>query len=63
MKRILLDAHVLLWWLGADPTLPDDAQAAIADQGNAVYVSAATAWEIWVRDARIPLYGVPILPA
>jgi len=49
--RLLLDTHALLWWLTSDPTLSGAASAAIADEGNAVYVSAATAWEISIKRA------------
>jgi PIN domain nuclease of toxin-antitoxin system len=48
--RLLLDTHVLLWWL-ADEPLRDDAKRAIADQHNEVFVSAATAWEISIKAA------------
>ena len=44
--RLLLDTHALLWWFTADPQLSARAAAAIADETNAVHVSAATAWEI-----------------
>jgi PIN domain nuclease of toxin-antitoxin system len=49
--RLLLDTHALLWWLADDPTLSGAARVAIADAANAVYVSAATAWEISIKRA------------
>jgi PIN domain nuclease of toxin-antitoxin system len=49
--RLLLDTHALLWWLTDDPTLSEPARAAIADHRNAIYVSAATAWEISIKRA------------
>jgi PIN domain nuclease of toxin-antitoxin system len=48
--RLLLDTHALLWWLADDP-LSDEATGCIADPGNAVAVSAASAWEISVKSA------------
>jgi PIN domain nuclease of toxin-antitoxin system len=48
---ILLDAHALLWWLADDPTLNDDARAAIAAPANDVLVSAGTVWEIEIKRA------------
>ena len=48
--RLLLDTHALLWWL-ADEGLTTPAQNAIADPGNLVLVSAATAWEIYIKKA------------
>lgn len=47
---LLLDTHVLLWWLGNDSTLSTEARNAIADPDNAVYVSAASAWEIAIKE-------------
>ncbi len=45
--KLLLDTHALLWWLAGDAVnLPQRARDAIGDDGNAVYVSAASAWEI-----------------
>lgn len=49
--RLLLDTHVLLWWLAGDPTLAADATSAIADPETVVYVSAASAWEIAIKQA------------
>jgi PIN domain nuclease of toxin-antitoxin system len=49
--ELLLDTHAFLWWLGDDPKLGVNARAAIADAANAVYVSAASAWEIAVKRA------------
>ncbi len=49
--RLLLDTHVLLWWLADDPSLGSEAKAAIAEPGSAVLVSAATAWEIAIKQA------------
>jgi len=39
--NLLLDTHVLLWWLDADPTLSEKAKSAIAEGNNLVFVSAA----------------------
>lgn len=49
--RLLLDAHSLLWWLANDPALSEEAANAIANPGSAVFVSAATAWEIAIKQA------------
>lgn len=43
---LLLDTHAFLWWNADDPALGPKARTAIADSGNIVFVSAATAWEI-----------------
>jgi PIN domain nuclease of toxin-antitoxin system len=48
--RLLLDTNALLWWL-ADEGLAAQARDAIADPGNLVAVSAASAWEISIKKA------------
>ncbi len=49
MTRLLLDTHLLLWWLSDDPRLPrpvvDMVQAAEAD----VFVSQASLWEMAIK--------------
>lgn len=44
--RLLLDTHAFLWWVTDDPRLSDRAREAISDDGNPVFVSAASAWEM-----------------
>ena len=44
--RLLLDTHALIWWLAGDDALSRRAREAIADEGNAVAVSAASAMEV-----------------
>ncbi|MBI2372517.1 MAG: type II toxin-antitoxin system VapC family toxin [Deltaproteobacteria bacterium] len=46
--RLLLDSHVFLWWKAADPRLSSAMVRAIAE-AEAVYVSAATAWELGLK--------------
>jgi PIN domain nuclease of toxin-antitoxin system len=47
----LLDTHALIWWLADDPTLSSAARGAIADPGSVIFVSAATAWEIAIKQS------------
>ena len=47
----LLDAHALLWALTADGRLSADARDVIRDPANTVLVSAATAWELSIKQA------------
>jgi len=49
--RLLLDTHVLLWWLADDPALSPDVRKQIASHQNLVYVSAVSVWEIVVKQA------------
>jgi len=46
---LLLDTHTLLWWLAGDLSLSTGARAAIGDDANAVFVSAASVWEITTK--------------
>jgi PIN domain nuclease of toxin-antitoxin system len=49
--KLLLDTHVLLWWLDNPTLISKDAKAEIERQENTVYVSAATVWEIVIKKA------------
>ncbi|MDX9767776.1 MAG: type II toxin-antitoxin system VapC family toxin [Ectothiorhodospiraceae bacterium] len=51
MKRVLLDTHAFLWWLADDPSLGAVARAVIADGRNEIYLSAASVWEISIKQA------------
>jgi PIN domain nuclease of toxin-antitoxin system len=52
VKRLLLDTHVLLWWLADDPALGACARTLIEDARNEVFVSAASTWEITIKRAK-----------
>lgn len=56
--RLLLDTHAFLWWLAGDSSLGSRAKAAIADEQNDVFVSAASAWEITTKYRIGKLPGV-----
>ena len=49
--NLLLDTHVVLWWLGDSPDLSTPARQAIVDTTNVCFVSAATLWEIEIKRA------------
>ena len=49
--RLLLDTHILLWWLADSPSLSDQARGLIADPDNAVFVSAVSLWEIRLKQS------------
>lgn len=44
--RVLVDTHVLFWWLTDDHRLSLQARELIADESNDVMVSAVVAWEL-----------------
>ena len=54
--RLLLDTHTFLWWLFGDARLSPKVRELLADPDHAVFVSAASAWEIAtkVRIGRLP---------
>jgi PIN domain nuclease of toxin-antitoxin system len=54
--RLLVDTHALVWWLNDSPRLSSTARAAIADQGNDLFVSACVAYEIAYKQksGRLP---------
>lgn len=54
---LLLDTHVLLWWLSAQHLRPE-AAAAIAAVSSDVWVSAATVWEMSIK-ATLEKLAVP----
>ena len=47
--NLLLDTHVLLWFLAADPQLTPTARALIEDPTNRKFVSVASVWEIAIK--------------
>lgn len=49
MTRILLDTHALVWWLEGGANLSPAARLAIANPEGTVLVSAASAWEIAIK--------------
>lgn len=43
---ILLDTHIFLWWLFDDPQLSKNLRHQIGNIDTAIFVSAASVWEI-----------------
>jgi PIN domain nuclease of toxin-antitoxin system len=50
VNRYLLDTHAFLWWILDDPRLGQNSKRMIADANNEVYVSAASLWEISIKE-------------
>jgi PIN domain nuclease of toxin-antitoxin system len=50
--RLLLDTHILLWWLSDDARLPGKARKWIAQEAESVFVSTASLWEISLKAAK-----------
>jgi PIN domain nuclease of toxin-antitoxin system len=58
---LLLDTHVVMWWLTDDPTLPEEIAASL-DHDPDVFVSSVTIWEIAIKQAIGKLKGPADLP-
>ncbi len=59
--RLLLDTHVVLWWLTDDPTLSEEVKTLIDEEPEA-YVSPATVWEVTIKHALGKIKQPPDLP-
>lgn len=47
--NLLLDTHVVLWWLGNSPRLSPEYKKAIAASDSICHISAGTIWEISIK--------------
>jgi len=59
--RILLDTHVVLWAVTADPQLGGKASKLLLDAENQIFVSAASIWEVAIKHRKNPML-MPIEP-
>jgi PIN domain nuclease of toxin-antitoxin system len=59
--KLLLDTHIFLWYISADPQLPAAFRDAIRDPANEVYLSVASIWEAVIKYAlgKLPLPDAP----
>jgi PIN domain nuclease of toxin-antitoxin system len=59
--KLLLDTHVFLWYITADPKLPAAFLAASQDPDNQVYLSVASVWEAVIKHqlGKLPLPASP----
>ena len=75
MTRLLLDTHLLLWWLNDDPRLPEPVVERVRAQEAEVFVSQASLWEMAIKvsigrlqvdlpelERQVPLQGFRWLP-
>lgn len=56
--NILLDTHTLIWWWTNDAQLSKRVVKLISDTDNTVHVSAASAWEIAIKQRIGKLDGI-----
>ena len=75
MTRLLLDTHVVLWWLNGDPQLPQTVAERVQAPEAEVFVSQASLWEMAIKvsigrlqvdlqelERQVPLQGFRWLP-
>ncbi len=49
MSRVLLDTHLLLWWLKDDPRLPSVLVTELQTDRHTVWISQASLWELAIK--------------
>jgi PIN domain nuclease of toxin-antitoxin system len=49
VTRLLLDTHLVLWWLKADPRLPRAVVERVQSPNAEVFVSQASLWEMAIK--------------
>ena len=49
--NLLLDTHILLWWLDDNPALSNAGRRAIAASDNLIILSSVVIWEIRIKQA------------
>ena len=49
MSRVLLDTHLLLWWLKGDPRLPSSLVTKLQTGQHSVLISQASLWEMAIK--------------
>ncbi|ATC65141.1 PIN domain nuclease [Nibricoccus aquaticus] len=63
--RLLLDSHVLIWWLENPDRIAKPLRDAISDPTNDVFFSAASIWELTIKSSlnrlRLPPSFVTLL--
>lgn len=47
--KLLLDTHVMIWWLDGSPRLGAGARRAITAAGSDIYFSVASWWEMSIK--------------
>ena len=54
-RRLLVDSHVVVWWLCAPERLTAETRNLISSPDHEVFLSAATVWELGLKLARSKL--------
>lgn len=59
--RVLIDTHVLIWWLDGGNRLSGQVRNVFRDRDSTILVSAATAWEIAIKSAAGKMDAGPLI--
>ena len=57
--NILLDTHILIWVISADPRLSNEALEILNDEENSFYYSVISLWEVAIKKKKNPS-AIPI---
>lgn len=49
--KILIDTHLLLWWMADSPQLTRQARQLMSSPDNVVFVSTVSLWELWLKES------------
>lgn len=52
--KVLIDTHIAIWAVLNDPKLPERAKDIILDEGNEIFYSTASVWEITIKHMLHP---------
>lgn len=52
--KILIDTHIAIWAVLNDPKLPERAKNLILDEGNEIFYSTASVWEVTIKHMLHP---------
>ena len=52
--KYLLDTHIILWALSGSKKLSPKVRKLISDEGNDIYISIVSPWEVEIKHDRFP---------
>ena len=47
--KLLIDTHLILWWVSNSALLSSRAHGLIGDPANTIFISSVSLWEIWLK--------------
>ena len=55
--KLLLDTHIILWWMNEHEKLSPDAKAMLLNDAHSLHISMVSAWEVAVKRSLGKLSG------